>query len=241
MICSIDPSRPDTWEGNISITFDIEWAHDEILLDTVNILEQAGASATWFVTHDTPILGRLRDHPWFELGIHPNFNYLLNGEKKNGSNAEEVIDVLMELVPEAKSIRSHAMTQNSNLLDLFKKKGLTHDCNHFIPEQTEIFLRPWKLWNGLIRIPYFWEDDVTCMYEKNTSIEGLVQRKGLKVFDFHPIHVFLNTEHLDRYEQTRRLHHNPKELIKHRYEGEGTRTKLLRLLQQVKTRSESSG
>ena len=63
MICLIDPSKPDTWEENIALTFDIEWAHDEILLDTVNILEKAGASVTWFVTHDTPILGRLRDHP----------------------------------------------------------------------------------------------------------------------------------------------------------------------------------
>jgi len=55
----------------------------------------------------------------------------------------------------------------------------------------------------------------------------------LKVLDFHPIHVFLNTESLDRYERTRPLHHNPKELIKHRFEGYGTRNRLLEVLELV--------
>ena len=59
-------------------------------------------------------------------------------------------------------------------------------------------------------------------------------RGGLKVFDFHPIHVFLNTESLERYERTRALHHNPKELIKHRYEGYGTRNRLIELLELAK-------
>jgi len=55
-------------------------------------------------------------------------------------------------------------------------------------------------------------------------------RPGLKVFDFHPIHVFLNTELLDRYDRTRHLHQKPGELIKHRFDGEGIRIRLLELL-----------
>ena len=58
----------------------------------------------------------------------------------------------------------------------------------------------------------------------------LVTLAGLKVFDFHPIHVFLNTEHMDRYEQTRAWHQSPQELRAHRYEGEGTRTRFLEFL-----------
>ena len=54
---------------------------------------------------------------------------------------------------------------------------------------------------------------------------------GFHVFDFHPIHVFLNTESLDRYERTRSIHQNPKELIKHRYQGHGTRSWLMELLE----------
>jgi len=79
-------------------------------------------------------------------------------------------------------------------------------------------------------VPHFWEDDAVCIYEVNTPVQELMSRGGLKVFDFHPIHIFLNTEKLERYERTRAFHRNSGELIKHRYAGEGTRTALKTLL-----------
>jgi len=72
--------------------------------------------ATWFVTHDTPLISRLRTNSKFELGIHPNFDFLIQGEPRNGGNAQEVVARLLEIVPEAKSVRSHSMTQSSRLL-----------------------------------------------------------------------------------------------------------------------------
>jgi len=42
--------------------------------------------------------------------------------------------------------------------------------------------------------------------------------------------VFLNTESLDRYERTRPIHRDPSELIKHRFDGYGTRSRLIDLL-----------
>ena len=135
----------------------------------------------------------LKDNKNIELGIHPNFNFLLNGDFRNGRNAEEIVDRLLEIVPNANCVRSHAMTQSSGLLELFYNKGLTHDCNHFIPEQTEIILKPWSIWNGLIKVPYFWEDDINCVSENRTAINDLVNRKGIKVFDFHQIKGKSNT------------------------------------------------
>mgnify|MGYP006308759063 CR=1 FL=1 len=137
---------------------------------------------------------------------------------------------LLSLAPEAKSIRSHSMTQSSGLLQLFLEKGLTHDCNHFIPEHAGFDLKPWLLWNGLIKVPYFWEDDTSCIYMQKTKMLELVNKNGIKVFGFHPIHVFLNTENLEHYERTRPLHHNPHERIKHRHAGQGTRARLMELL-----------
>ena len=233
MIKSINEKKPETWKSKVFLTMDIDWAHDDILSDTIDIVEQADSSATWFVTHDSVVLERLRSNPKFELGIHPNFNSLFNGEKEKGANSDEILERILEIVPEAKSVRSHSMTQSSVLLNLFKSKSLTHDCNTYIPNGAEIVLKPWKHWNEMTRVPYFWEDDVACMYDNNATIEELVQCDGLKVFDFHPIHIFLNTESLDRYERTRHLHQKPEELIKHRYEGEGSRTRLLRLLKHV--------
>jgi hypothetical protein len=211
----------------VVLTFDIDWACDEVLQDSIDLVERVGAPATWFVTHDTPLLSRLRANKNFELGIHPNLNPLLTGTP---GDAEQIIDDLLKIVPDAVSIRCHSLVQSSRLLDLFQSKGLIFDCNHFVPEQSGIELRPWRLWNEIVKIPHFWEDDAVCIYEHNASISDLLVRDGLKVFDFHPIHIFLNTEDLARYSRTRSLHHKAAKLLAHRYVGAGTRTHFLDLL-----------
>ena len=226
--------NPATWEGKIFLTFDIDWAHDQVLSDTIDLVEQANVEATWFVTHDTPLLDRMRANPKFELGIHPNFNFLLNGDARNGRTPEEVLDRLLQVVPEAKSVRCHSMTQNSNLLHLFWEKGLTHDSNHYIPEESKIELKPWEQWTGILKVPYFWEDDVFCLNKSISTITQLTQRSGLRVFDFHPIHVFLNTEDMNRYERSRGYHQNPSELIGYRNNGnKGVRDFLAELISRM--------
>ncbi len=228
-IKSINLSNRQSWEDHLFLTFDIDWASDEVLNYTIDIVEKHDVPATWFVTHDTPVLNRLRRNKKFELGIHPNFNFLLNGDFRLGSSFFEVIDRMLEIVPEATSVRSHSMTQNSNILDAFYKRGLTHDCNHFIPEQTDMALVPWLLWNDIIKVPYFWEDDVFCLYPKNTPLSTLSSRDGVKVFNFHPIHVFLNTENIGRYESSREHHRDLEKLRSYVFEGPGTQQNLLDL------------
>jgi hypothetical protein len=230
IIGSIDVDKMETWHDKVFLTIDIDWAHDEILEDTIQLVEETGVCATWFITHETSDLEFLRGNPRFELGIHPNFNPLLLGDKSLGKSADEVVSRLLEIVPEAKSVRSHSMAQSSVLLNLFSEKGLTHDCNHYIPQQSQIVLKPWHLWNGLIRVPYFWEDDLSCIYEDTFDASSLLSRQGLRVFDFHPIHLFLNTNNLEQYEETRSFHQNPNELIKYRSESiPGARTRFVEL------------
>jgi hypothetical protein len=243
VIQSIVPEAPQTWQGRCFITFDIDWACDAVLEDTMALVADADAAATWFVTHHTGLLRSLSSNPKWELGIHPNFNPLLDGTARTGLNAGKVISDLMDIVPTAKSVRSHSMTQSSRLLDKFLSAGLTHDVNHFIPSGCNVTMKPWRHWNGLLRVPYIWEDDVHCAYsgsqqpEPEPSSVVSCTAGGLKVFGFHPIHVYLNTECLDRYERTRPFHCDPIELIKHRYKGYGTRNRLLELLVTLRTNS----
>lgn len=230
LISEIDSADPATWEGRIFLTFDIDWANDEVIDDTIAIVERAKCAATWFVTHDTPSLSRLRANSLFELGIHPNFNFLLQGDPRNGATSEEVLDRLLTLVPEAKAVRSHSMTQNSVLLSLFADRGLTHDCNHFIPHEAGIPLKPWRHWDRLTKVPYLWEDDIACLTGWGSAIDEVVCRPGLRVFDFHPIHAFLNTETLGRYEDARPDFADPSRLLARRYQGNGVRSHLQALL-----------
>ena len=231
VISSIQVASENSWIDKMFLTFDIDWAHDDILGYTLDLVENRNLAATWFMTHETPLLDRLRANASFELGIHPNFNYLLQNDTRNGRSATLVAQKLLDIVPEAKSVRSHSLLQSGPLLEMFEQMGLTHECNYFIPWNSDINLRPWIPSHSIItRVPHFWEDDVACLDGEHHSITELSNSLGLKVFDFHPIHVFLNTESLDRYELTRPFHNNPKELIKHRYDGYGTRNRLLDLL-----------
>ena len=230
-ISQIRPKDPSTWENKLFLTFDVDWAHDDVISDTIDLLERADITTTWFVTHETPLLDRIRANPKFELGIHPNFNFLLAGNPIKGATASEVVDRLLEIVPEAKVIRSHSTTQSSRLLDIFADKGLTHDCNHFVPEQAVIELKPYHCWTSLIKVPYFWEDAVVFKGKINTPIAKLTHRPGLRVFNFHPIHVYLNTDELFRYEQARPHFQNPPALFELRnINDNGTRDILKKFL-----------
>lgn len=213
-ISSIDVQAPASWQGVFFITLDIDWCHDDILRYSIELLERVNVCATWFVTHDTPMLERLRANPKFELGIHPNFNFLMQGDGRNGRTAEEVIDRLMEVVPEAKSVRSHSLTQSSRLIELFREKGLCYECNSYQPFGL---CEPWLTWNDLIKIPHFWEDDLSLEYDVKLHVPD----KGLAVFDFHPIHVFLNSGNLAIYEKSADHHYNPEMLKNFRNHSNG--------------------
>ncbi|MCP5050917.1 MAG: hypothetical protein GY940_27375 [bacterium] len=246
-IKTIAVNDESTWKERVFLTFDIDWASDEELSLTLDILEEHSVKATIFVTHGTPLLERMSENPNLELGIHPNFNPLLYGAGETGNgtgngngqpapaNIREVLEYYLEIVPDAVSVRSHSMTQNSGILEMFCRYGLKTDCNHFIPYHAGIPLAPWEYWfDGLIRVPYFWEDDVHCLYNYEWNVEPIANAPGLKVFDFHPVHVFLNTSDLDEYEKYKKRVNNGNGLSREAAEliqkGYGTRNFLLDLI-----------
>lgn len=229
-IGSIDPDREDTWRGRIFVTVDVDWASDAVLAHTAELLARIGVAATFFVTHDTPVLRDIRSHPRFELGIHPNFNDLLTGSEAHAGDARSKIAALLDVVPEARCVRSHSMTQSSRLLETFSAFGLTHDCNHFVPSFTGIVLVPYRHWNGMVRVPYFWEHDVALLYrdgmQREMNIRAAARAAGLRVFDFHPIHVALNTPTMEYYEATRAVHRDWDAVRAARHPGFGIATML---------------
>lgn len=228
-LVNIDVSDTKTWQGKIFLTFDIDWANDVVLADTIELVESAALPATWFITHATPLIERLRSNPNFTLGIHPNFNDLMLGKRSpDGECAQDIVSNLLALVPEAKTVRCHSLVQSERLVDLFYECGITHISNFFIPEEAGP-QRPWRLWDGMICTPHVWQDNVSM------RMHGLVRPPvggdGLQIYDFHPIHVFLNTDCQNRYESARPHFQRPDFLIEHRLsKNRGTRDVLLGLL-----------
>lgn len=210
-------THTNDYEDNIYLTFDMDWCSDEVLSYVLDLIEPFDIKATFFVTHKTPLLERMRKNKNIELGIHPNFNFLLNGDFRYGKNMQEVFNYYKEIVPLAKSVRSHSMTQNSYMLNIFHKEGIEYDCNTYIPYSSQIELKPYMYAREhIIKVPYFWEDDLHCLSKWSWDIKEYVEHKGLKVFDFHPIHVFLNTESLDRYDDAKEYFNDFEKLSKYK-------------------------
>ncbi len=231
---------PGETGGTAFLTIDIDWAEDKVLNDTIDLVEKADVEATWFITHQTAVLDRLRENPKFELGIHPNFNFLLEGDTRNGGNFREVIERLLDVVPGAKSLRSHSLCTSTKLLQLMPEYGLTHESNTYIPWGQEP-AKPFQIWNDVVRVAHSFEDDLFLLESDERgmldgeTMSGHVRKyhsaaDRISVFDFHPIHVFLNTNSIERYESTRSIHRQHDELIKHRFEGDGARLALRALL-----------
>jgi hypothetical protein len=213
----------------ISFSIDVDWAHEEVIKDTLSLFEQYNVKCTIFSTHSSYAVIK-SSRKLFEVALHPNFNPTLAGGNKS---VDDVIDELMEIHPDAKGVRSHSLMQSSGLLQKFADKGLVYDANLLLPYHTG--LKPFRLWNGMIRIPYNWEDDVHWSYGYTFDESRMkLDKNELIVFDFHPIHIFLNTDNKYRYNEAKKYNTDPKKLITYRNnEIKGTRDLLISLLEYV--------
>ncbi len=188
----------------IYITIDIDWASDEALDYTMRCLEDSGVSATFFATHYTRKLDAIRNNKRFELGIHPNFNNLLNGMATfKEKNIRMIVQKGLDMVPEARSVRSHSLVGGSIFRKLFSDMGLRYDCNPFIPATSGIALQPWLFRNGMVVVPFMWSDYMHCSYEWEWDADKFLMRDGLKVFAFHPVHIALNTSDIAIYRKNK--------------------------------------
>ncbi|MBN8704012.1 MAG: hypothetical protein J0M08_13170 [Bacteroidetes bacterium] len=215
----------------ILFTADIDWACEEVIADTISLFEKYNVKCTFFATHDSSVLKNC-NKDLFEIGLHPNFNQILNGTSTK--NAEQVFKELKEIYPFAKGARSHSLTQSGPILDIYKRNGMEYECNHFLPYHQG--LKPFKLWNDLIRIPFNWEDDYH--FALGYSFDDYLldfNDAGLNILNFHPIHVFLNSEDNNRYLGVKNMLNNPTEIAKNinKSEVKGTRDILIKALEFV--------
>jgi hypothetical protein len=217
------PSAP------LCLTLDIDWAHDEVIADSLALVAESSVAATWFVTHATPVLADIRATPRHELGLHPNFNPLLDGA--NG-DVGDILKRIRDIVPEATSVRSHSLTRSSRLAVRFREHGMTHESNYFLPPSAGERITPWRDFSGLLQVPIRWEDDVRLLDPTIGEPSAHLGRLAPLTVDFHPIHVFLNTVTIADYEAARPYSRDPAALLERRRPSGsgGSRDRLVALL-----------
>ena len=231
LVSKVVPEDPSTWLGKVLVTIDLDWCDDKVLEDTLELLETVGVKATWFVTHETRMIERLRSSG-HELGIHPNFNPLLDGSSVGTRDVREILARCLDFVPDARAVRSHSLAQSERVLDVFSELGLDYVCNTFFPLSASIQAKPFRMWDELVIIPHVWQDNVSLRLGEPPP-STVIPYQGMLVLDFHPIHIFLNTESLIRYENSRYLHSSPETLLQLRYPQSGIRTAFVDVLGKV--------
>jgi len=192
------------------ITIDIDWAPDFAIDKMAAVLIEKNVKATWFVTHDSPAIDRLKSrNDLFELGVHPNF--LPNSTQ--GKTVKEVMDFCFNITPAAVSMRTHTLLQSGGLYwEIVENYPIKIDTSILLRENDNI--QPHTIFYGneknkLIRVPFFWEDDVESYNPgKIWSIDHLaLGADGIKIFNFHPMYFLLNIDTMDDYEALKKLKH----------------------------------
>ncbi len=207
--------------GTVAISIDVDWAHDEVIEYLCAIFDQYRIRATFFCTHKIT-LQCVRKH---ELAIHPNFT--------RDKTEYQTLKELIELYPEAKGIRNHTLYLHGGLFDLYRQFGVEYDSNYFLPDQN---IAPFLIVENVVELPMFFTDDALHLinHDSYNVAERITKEKGLKIFTFHPIHVFLNTKDGSEYRKAKPYLRNPEELKKFRNRDKGTKDLLIDLLEYVK-------
>lgn len=191
------------WNENVYLTFDMDWAIDEVMKDFYDLLKKYGLVGTLHVTHDTKMLERFRMDGILDLGIHPNYNSVL---QSGGGTYVCTLREIKRIVPEAVCLRSHALTNSSIIQREYSNIGIKYDLNTLIPAAEQMVLYPFDSTIADFKIlPFIYEDDVYMNLHKKESADFFLSDKFMapRIFNFHPIHLYLNTDKNETYERAR--------------------------------------
>ncbi len=188
--------------AKIYITLDLDWLSDEYLAISIDILAKYGVKATIFATHDSRLLRSL-DSDDYEIGLHPNF------DPGGGMYNLNALYELHKLYPQAVGTRSHTLLFGSRLLPELERCHMKYESNIFMymHEGLHCVARS----KTITSVPFNWSDDKHLELEHGFATGELppLDNAGLNVFNFHPVHIYLNTDVYSRYESSKANFNNP--------------------------------
>nr|WP_126465090.1 hypothetical protein [Candidatus Terasakiella magnetica] len=193
---------------------------------------------TFFCTQFYDVLNNSKH----ESGPHPFLPAEQGGWDKE-------LNKMREMLPKAVGWRSHSCVISHPLTVWLKDNGYVYTSTYdqFLEDDIRPHRHAWGVW----QVPIYYMDNMDFSYGEmhnqldyqafNISIlEKSVSNDSLYVFDFHPIHLMLNTPNSTYYSDNKDLFQkniNIEELV---YRGRGVRTFYLELLDLMNGKSMKS-
>jgi hypothetical protein len=148
----------------------------------------------------------------------------------------ELSDLVESLAIKPKGIRTHSCTYSQTFGVHLKNSGYEYMsiATPLLQQNLFPYRHPWGVWE----LPIYYMDNMDfCMSRNWTNLEyapfdrNIIKKalsgEGLYVFDFHPLHIILNTRSFDDYESVKRgIISGEKSPFDYQdfFQGRGTRT-----------------
>ncbi|NUO81979.1 hypothetical protein HUU05_18045 [candidate division KSB1 bacterium] len=221
-------------DRKIFLTMDTDWCPEEVLQFALALLQKHALPCTIFATGRYAALEN-RDPTRIEIGLHPNFN------EAKLAQYESKLNELLALYPHALGVASHAMMSSTPLLELFKRAGLQYDRNLLFYKQTQA--RAFYHYNGLLRLPIFWEDDIWFSHEPEVPFAAapLLEERFHYLYNFHPVHLYLNTASAAHYASCKPYYRDPAKLREVRHAGYGVHSYFMDLIEFIAAQNIATG
>ena len=231
-----------TNETILVFTCDIDWASDYAIGQTLALCKEYSIPLTVFITHKSSVI-ESAPKELVNIGLHPNF---MSGSSQ-GNSIEEVLDFLFALHPNAECYRAHRYYDVNDVTDHMPKRGILYDSN-VCTLLDDVF--PFVHRSGIIRFPVFFEDGAYLYHNSELRLSAIERRlfaRGIRVINFHPMHLMLNTPYFQytrdiKDRVSRKEWGAMKEAVikKIRYSGDGI-TSMLREMMETAAVKRSSG
>ena len=191
---------------DVAISIDLDWAPDFMIRDTMELLAGAKVNATIFVTHSSDLLAQ-PDRRSCELGFH------LGLSDSSIETLDAAIGDLKSIYGPLDGVRSHALLESARYYPAYKRHSISYSSNYLLFGAQN--LRPIRMLDGIWHLPIYWMDNVhlmvndSCSYEiARQAFSELLVAKGMKVFAFHPVHLYLNSADISKYEKVKHELHS---------------------------------
>jgi hypothetical protein len=196
------------------VSMDTDWCSAETLDFVLREVVDPRLPLTLF---STGIYLEAANRPAMEMALHYNVDH---------ASFPDAFGTIADILPGARGARGHSLAFSERLRAPWKSYQIVYDSSFLMYLQNHIV--PFPIARGVLELPIYFMDMFALEFEEGDlgrfpDYEEMC-RPGLKVFDFHPVHLVLNTPSPEYYVEKKQWYHDFHQLRRHQYRGYGVRS-----------------